>query len=134
MWARLRSILQKEPQPAAQPQREALLDLLLLGMYVDNRLSVAETDVLNAQLLDMPWESGMALSLYVQSNMPKIRTAYENLGARLQLLQSIRDRLATPAARQDAYQKLQEFLAVDGVAPREKEFLTQVRMVLGLSA
>ncbi|MCS7031509.1 MAG: hypothetical protein NZL92_08270 [Gloeomargarita sp. SKYG116] len=133
MWARLRALLQKEPQPALQLQREALVDLLLLGMYVDHRLSVAETDVIHDQLLDMPWESGMALSIYIQSNMPRIRTAYENLPARWQLLQSIRDRLATPDARRDAYQKLQEFLAVDGIAQGEQELLTQVRTVLGLS-
>ncbi|MEN9206852.1 MAG: hypothetical protein Q6L50_05865 [Gloeomargarita sp. GMQP_bins_120] len=47
--------------------------------------------------------------------MPKIRTAYESLSARRQLLQSIRDRLPTPEARREAYKKLQEFLAVMGL-------------------
>ncbi|MEN9206851.1 MAG: hypothetical protein Q6L50_05870 [Gloeomargarita sp. GMQP_bins_120] len=41
------------------------MDLLLLGMYVDQRLSVAEADVLQDRLLDMPGESGMALSIYL---------------------------------------------------------------------
>lgn len=81
-------------------------------MYVDQWLSVAEADVLQDRLLDMPGESGMALSIYLQSTMPKIRTAYESLSARRQLLQSIRDRLPTPEARREAYKKLQEFLAV----------------------
>lgn len=132
MLERFKGFLQKTPQPVAQPQREALVDLLLLGMYTDHLLSVAEADLLEEKLLDLPWESGQALSIYLQVNMPKIRMAYENLSNRLQLLQSIRDRLPTPQARQDAFQKLQEFLAVDGVAGGEQEFLTQVRTVLGV--
>ncbi|WP_071453682.1 hypothetical protein [Gloeomargarita lithophora] len=132
MIERFKAFLQKDPQPAVQPQREALVDLLLLGMYTDNLLSVAEADLLEAKLFDLPWESGQALSIYLQANMPKIRMAYENPPNRLQLLQSIRDRLPTPAVRLDAYQKLQEFLAIDGVAGGEQEFLTQVRTVLGV--
>ncbi len=131
MFERFQAFLRKTPPPAEQPQREALVDLLLLGMYTDGVLSVAEADRLQEKLADLPWESGQALSIYLQVNMPKIRMAYENLPNRLQLLQSIRDRLATPQARQDACQKLQEFLAVDGVAGGEQEFLTQVRTVLG---
>ena len=133
MLERFKKLLRKDPpQPALQPQREALVDLLLLGMYTDHLLSVAEGDLLAAKLGDLPWESGQALSIYLQVNMPKIRMAYEHLPSRLQLLQSIRDRLPTPETRQDAYQKLQEFLAVDGVANAEQEFLTQVRTVLGI--
>jgi len=133
MLERFKKLLRKNPpQPALQPQREALVDLLLLGMYTDHLLSVAEGDLLAAKLGDLPWESGQALSIYLQVNMPKIRMAYEHLPSRLQLLQSIRDRLPTPETRQDAYQKLQEFLAVDGVANAEQEFLTQVRTVLGI--
>jgi len=132
MLERFKKLLRKKPpQPALQPQREALVDLLLLGMYTDHLLSVAEGDLLAAKLEDLPWESGQALSIYLQVNIPKIRMAYEHLPSRLQLLQSIRDRLPTPETRQDAYQKLQEFLAVDGVANAEQEFLTQVRTVLG---
>jgi len=132
MLERFKKLLRKDlHKPAVQPQREALVDLLLLGMYTDHVLSVAEGDLLAAKLEDLPWESGQALSIYLQVNMPKIRMAYEHLPNRLQLLQSIRDRLPTPETRQDAYQKLQEFLAVDGVANDEQEFLTQVRTVLG---
>jgi len=133
MLERFKKLLRKDPpQPALQPQREALVDLLLLGMFTDHLLSVAEGDLLAAKLGDLPWESGQALSIYLQVNMPKIRMAYENLPSRLQLLQSIRDRLPTLETRQDAYQKLQEFLAVDGVANAEQEFLTQVQTVLGI--
>jgi len=133
MLERFKKLLRKDPpQPALQPQREALVDLLLLGMFTDHLLSVAEGDLLVAKLGDLPWESGQALSIYLQVSMPKIRMAYENLPSRLQLLQSIRDRLPTLETRQDAYQKLQEFLAVDGVANAEQEFLTQVRTVLGI--
>ncbi|MEN9216897.1 MAG: hypothetical protein Q6K90_06205 [Gloeomargarita sp. HHBFW_bins_162] len=132
MLQRLKALLKKDPQPSAQPQREALVDLLLLGMYTDNLLSVAEADLLDEKLFDLPWESGQALSIYLQVTMPKIRMAYENLPIRLQLLQSIRDRLPTVESRQDAYRKLQEFLAIDGVAAGEQEFLTQVRTVLGV--
>ncbi|MEN9243760.1 MAG: hypothetical protein Q6K81_02585 [Gloeomargarita sp. DG02_5_bins_242] len=134
MIERWKALFRKEPQPSLQLQREALVDLLLLGMYTDRLLSVAEADLLEAKLLDLPWESGQALSIYLQVNMPKIRMAYEHLPTRLQLLQSIRDRLATPESRQSAYQKLQEFLAIDGVAGDEQEFLTQVRTVFGVVA
>ncbi|WP_247217160.1 hypothetical protein [Synechococcus sp. C9] len=101
MLERFKKLLRKDPpQPALQPQREALVDLLLLGMYTDHLLSVAEGDLLAAKLGDLPWESGQALSIYLQVNMPKIRMAYENLPSRLQLLQSIRDRLPTLETRQ----------------------------------
>ncbi len=134
MLDRWRAFWQQAPAVTTQPQREALVDLLLLGMHTDRVLSVAEADSLAAALAELPWESGQALSIYLQANMPKIRLAAEHLSNRRQLLTSIRDRLGTPEMCQEAYRKLQAFLAVDGVAREEREFLNQVRMVLGVRA
>ncbi len=66
--------------------------------------------------------------------MSKIRLAGEHLSNRWQLLTSVRDRRGTSEMRQEAYRKLQDFWAVDGVADEEQEFLNQVQRVSGVRA
>ncbi len=54
MLQRWRAFWRRAPGVTTQAQREALVDLLLLGMHTDRVLSRAE----------LSWESGQALSIY----------------------------------------------------------------------
>lgn len=68
MLDRWRASWRQAPAVTTQPQLEALVDLLLLGMHTDRVLSVAEADSLAAALAELPWESGQALSIHLSAS------------------------------------------------------------------
>jgi hypothetical protein len=115
-----------------QVQREALVDLCLLGMYSDTLVSLAEQDFLEAQSTRLPWESGMSFDLYLQTTIPKVR-ALKNEPLKIkELIQDIDRRLGSDEFKRNAIDELENLLATDGVVKIESEFLTQVKAVMGI--
>ncbi len=47
-----------------QNEREAIIDLLLLGIYQDNHLSLAEDQVFHTEVDAFQWESTTAIEIY----------------------------------------------------------------------
>jgi hypothetical protein len=58
-----------------QKQREALVDLLLLGMFVDGSLKVSDDQKLRSVIEEIGWESYQTPDLYFQSAIAKARDA-----------------------------------------------------------
>ena len=59
--------------PLKQVEREAIIDLLLLGIYGDNHLSLSESNELNIATGSLGWESKQDLSVYIDSSVVRIR-------------------------------------------------------------
>jgi hypothetical protein len=116
-----------------QPQREALVDLCLLGMYSDNLISLAEQDFIDAESNQLKWDSGISFSGYLQRTFPKIRSAKADAQQVASFLQTISDRLGTAELKRSAVDELQKLLASDGVVKPEADFLSEVHRVLGLT-
>ncbi len=125
----LKNILMKEPMQHdewSKDQREAFLDLLLLGMYADGKLSVQEMDTLEQNVNTLTTATGISWEAYLSNAFHKIRSVEGHVEQRHQLVQDIRRRLGDAKKRSIAAQELQELLTVDGKEIQEQAFLDDV--------
>lgn len=126
----LKNILTKEPiqrDDWTQEQREAFFDLLLVGMYVDGKLSIQEMEALNQNVQTLTPETGISWEAYISSALHKIRRVEGDAEQRYQLLQDIRGRLGDAVKRGIAVQELTQLLTVDGKEEQEQSFLEDVK-------
>jgi len=125
----LKNILTKEPMQHddwTQEQREAFLDLLLLGMYADGKLSIQEMETLNQNVQTLTAETGVSWEAYISSALHKIRSVEGDAELRYELIQNIRGRLGDAMKRNLAAQELKELLTADGKEEQEQAFLDDV--------
>lgn len=125
-------IFNQQPSGVSQTQREAMVDLCLLGMYSDSKLSIDEQDFLNEEFDKLSWESGISFSSYLQRVIPKVRTATDDAGKREEFLQDIVLRLGDDDFKQTAMGLLQELLVTDGMVQPESKFMADVKKAMTL--
>jgi hypothetical protein len=115
-----------------QTQREAMVDLCLLGMYSDDLISLAEQDFMEDESINLKWESGISLSGYLQRTIPKIRSLKDDPQKVEELLKNISDRLGSDEFKRKASSELEKLLSTDGVVKLEEEFLSKVKIVMNI--
>jgi hypothetical protein len=114
-----------------QKQREAVVDLLLLGMFADAAVTVNEDQKLLSVIAEIGWESYQTAELYLQSAIAKARDASDSEDATVHRLDRISDELNDGGLRQRALDYLTQFLRADGaVVPEESKFLELARTAL----
>jgi len=112
-----------------QSQRESLINILVLGMYLDSHLSILEDDALNALLESFAWESGTGRSVFLNDSISRA-TRIADDAATADYLRSNVKAFDSAQAKSDALVTLTSFLNVDGVAGAEAQFLSQVSQAL----
>jgi hypothetical protein len=115
-----------------QTQREALIELWLLGMYADTLVSIPEQAFLAETSTELKWESGVSFSSYLQRTIPKVRSAKDDAQKTKTLLKDIDQRLGSDEFKRKAIEDLERLLATDGVVKLEEDFLAQVKIVMGI--
>lgn len=122
-----------ESDGMTQEQRESLIDLLVLAMYVDNQLSLSEDAVLKAQIDQFAWQGNMSVEAYVNSAIARIRDLRSSEHFVNELLKSVSERLGDYEIRLTAAGICERLLAADGKADSEKEFLDKVKNELQIT-
>ena len=102
-----------------QKQREALVDLLLLGMFADGSLKVGEDQKLLSVIDEIGWQSYQTPDLYFQSAIAKARDASDTQEETRLRLKKIGEILASDDIRERALEYLAQFLSLDGEAGLE---------------
>jgi hypothetical protein len=115
-----------------QTQKEAMVDLCLLGMYSDDLISLAEQDFMEDESTHLQWESGISFNGYLQRTIPKIRAAKDNPQTVKELLQNVGERLGNDDMKRKAGDELEKLLAADGIAKIEQEFLAEAKAAMGI--
>jgi len=111
-----------------QKQREALVDLLLLGMFADGSLKVSDDRKLLSVIEEIGWESYQTPDLYFQSAIAKARDAADSEHGTVARLKKINEGLASDDIRQLALDRLEQFLSMDGKPGlEESKFLELAR-------
>ena len=108
------------------------MDLCLLGMYADGKLTLDEQDFLDSELDNLPWESGISFSSYLQRATSKVRQAKTDSQSEEELLQDISARLGDDDFKQTAVESLQKLLASDGMVQQESKFMAEVARAVGI--
>jgi hypothetical protein len=108
-----------------QPQREALVDLLLLGMFADRSLKVSEDQKILSLIQEIGWQSYQAPDLYFHSAIAKVRDASETDARTRYRLHKISEALGDAETRVMALNHLAKFLALDGAVDLDEANLLQ---------
>jgi hypothetical protein len=107
-------LLMQTIQNMNQKQREALVDLLLLGMFAGGSLKVSDDQKLLSVIDEIGWESYQTPDLYFQSAIAKARDAADTEARTLARLKKINDGLANDEIRHQAIERLERFLSLHG--------------------
>jgi uncharacterized tellurite resistance protein B-like protein len=108
-----------------QPQREAIVDLLNYCMYADGFVFMAEDRFIADTVAKFTWESKTPFDQFVLRSTDNARNATESQVYRDRFLGSIRDRLDTPAVKEQALGLCQELFVADGSRSDEEEDVFQ---------
>jgi hypothetical protein len=114
-----------------QRQLEALVDLLVLAMQADKRFSLIEEETFEQDLSELPWDSGIGLSVFVNASYSRARAA-STPEAREEYAKTLCATFDNARVRRDAFAEIEKLLSVDGTAPTESDFMTQLRNELHL--
>lgn len=114
-----------------QPQREAILDILVLAMYSDGHLSLLEDDNLKAKIDSLNWDPNMSASIYLGESVAAARDT-EGMTEVLKAVEEKAKILETPEVKNHAYELAVEMLRCDDIAEDEKEFLSALKYSLGV--
>lgn len=115
-----------------QTQKEAMIDLCLLGMYADNLISLEEQDFIEDEASTLNWESGISFDGYVQRAIAKARATKDDPEAMKAMLQSVANRLGSEESKRVAVNELELLLQADDVTQGEEKFLSEVKEAMGI--
>ena len=109
-----------------QPEREAIIDLLLMAIYVDDHLSLSETKQLDESTETLGWASSTGLTVYISTATNRVRTARSSEEATAQFVDYVGERLKSDGAKERALELLNRLFMADGKTEKEKVFFDQV--------
>jgi flavorubredoxin len=115
-----------------QTQLEALVDLLVFATMTDKSFSDIETEVLDQDLLALPWTSGISVSSYKNASYARARAASSET-AKANYLKQLCAVFDSAQVKQDAIATIEELLASDAVAATEDSFLERIKLELGFA-
>ncbi len=107
----------------AQVQREAIVDLLLLGMYADQHVSVSEQEFLAEAIGQMNWDEFYSSEIYFQRVVPTVREVLGNTDRTCRFLQNISARLDQVEVMKFAIEQFSTLIALEGVTEESEAVL-----------
>jgi len=116
--------------PMNKASAQALVELLFLTIYLDDRLSMPENEVLEKALTSLGWQPGSNEAVDVAA---AYRVASEAAACELRTEDFLRERTALLKAEGHssiAFEWLGRVLAVDGLEAGEKRFLIRLQGML----
>ncbi|QXD25167.1 hypothetical protein F7C95_04500 [Opitutia bacterium ISCC 51] len=114
----------------SQDEREAIIDLLILGAYTDNRLSLREEKAFEALTETLSWESETELSDFMKDAIAKVRSVRSNPSAKEDLLIKVKERLNSLTSVKKALNLLNKVFISDGRSYDEANFYREVESLL----
>lgn len=129
----IRLIRERAVPAAAQPQREAMIDLLVWTMFVDRHVAGAEVERVAAEARGMAWDAPAPVDHYISKSMGRTRAVLAGERSADDYLDEIAARLGDDEARRKALAACEALATVDGaVADEERAFLARLAAHLGV--
>lgn len=113
-----------------QPSREALVELLLLSLYLDDHLSLAEDETLSQALESIGWESSTPRDAFILRTFSQVRSVTASPLESDAFLDSRAAIIKQAGAAAPAITWLTRTLAADGISSSERRFLTRLEALL----
>ena len=119
-------------QHLKQSQLEALIELLIWTMYVDNSIKLEENDALDEFLGRVEWHSPMQVDYFMSTAIAKVRNSIDDPTKAEKLIGDINTRLADPMTRREAADAVQALAEADGeLTDSEKSFIGKIKLLFG---
>lgn len=112
-----------------QPQREAVLDLVILALFADSHLSLKEDERLQAALDKIGWESVKPREIFFCNSMNRARKASDSEAATNEYI-TARVKDLNVWSKSETLSLLESLLASDGVTALESAFLVRVKSAM----
>jgi hypothetical protein len=128
------ALMSTEVPSLDQVQREAIVDLLLLGMYADRHVAVAEQEFLAAAIATLGWDEFYSPEIYFQRVVPTVREVLGNADRTCGFLQNISARLDQVDVMKFAIEKFSTLIALDGVTEASEAVLFDAVMEIFFAA
>ncbi len=106
-----------------QNEREAIVELMMMVMYSDKTLKLAEDDAIK-EYASIKWESPLSLEFYFGKVTPKIRTALADKEKMNAFLKDINARIESELV------KAQVLLVCNDLAMADSEFSSEEKQLL----
>ncbi len=110
-----------------QPQREAFLNLLILGCYLDGKHTLLETEEFDRIAGEIEWESSTACSLFISTQHAKAREIWENPIEVKKWVTQHSKPFTDEKEKELLIDSVEQFLGRDGFSSEEAGFLNQLR-------
>ncbi len=110
-----------------QPQREALLDLVIFSIFTDAHLSIKEDEALQSALETIGWDAVKPREIFICNSMNRARKATDSDAAGAEYIKTRAAAFTDAASQSTAVELLQKVFAADGTAASETEFLARVK-------
>ena len=115
-----------------QDSRQALIELLLLSLYIDGNLTLAEDTVLEKALDALGWDSSCPREICILNAFAKAREASTCQAKADEFLAEHARVLLEDQQSSTAMEWLGKVLASDGMTAEEERFLAKLARLLGL--
>lgn len=114
----------------SEPQREAFLDLLVLGMYSDNKLTLAEDASVQSVLDSFQCESDYERNKYLDAATARVRDKAGTEDSARAYAVDLARKFKSPEHKRTVYDILERVLASDSeVSAKESGLLSAVKGV-----
>lgn len=121
-------------QDVTQNEREAIIELMMLIMYSDKTLKLAEDEAIKEYTSSIKWESPLSLEFYFGKVTPKIRRALEDKESMNAFLEDIDFRIESELVKAQVLLVCNDLAMADSeFSSEEKELLTNISKVFQVS-
>ncbi|MBW4672091.1 MAG: TerB family tellurite resistance protein [Cyanomargarita calcarea GSE-NOS-MK-12-04C] len=114
-----------------QSEREASIDLMIMTMYIDKSLKIAEDETINEYAKNLLWESPISLEKYLGVATAKVRNVLGDAEKTNAFLEDVKSRISTQEMKKEVFEACKNLAHADGeLSKEEQEFLDIVATLL----
>jgi len=115
----------------SQKEREAIIDLLHLCLYVDSHITLKEAEFIADTVERIGWDTQSSFSSYEVKSIAAARATNDSPAAKAEFLSEAAERLPSNASRTLALDLCKQLLAADGsIVENETVLLDDIRTAL----
>lgn len=127
MLDRIKTFLAAGRERHDQVFAEAAIELLILAMYTDGELTMAERRFLDEYGSALPWHGSASKDLFIAGAYGRVREVHVS-GKRKEFIRGVAARLTKPDDRLQLLTACHKLIKSDGEAPAsEREFLADLK-------
>lgn len=122
-------------EKSEQNQKEAIVDLLIMTMYIDKSLKLEEDEAIKRYIETLQWESPMSVEYYLGIATAKVRKALETPEKIRSFLEDVSNRVETVELKKQVLQICNDLAMADSeISRQEQGFLQLVAQVFQVPA